>query len=81
MMTEIEKPRITFRTMLAECERELKLRRGVYSRRVEAGQMEQKQADWQIELMAAIADHFRPLAAAEQAEVEAELTRLEPRLF
>jgi hypothetical protein len=80
-MTIEERPTITFRTMLSECERELKMRRGVYSRRVEAGEMSPTAAAWQIQLMEAIADHFRPLAAEEQAVVEAEILKTEPRLF
>ena len=47
-------------------ERELKLRRRVYGRRVEAGQMSALQAERQIAIFEEIAADYRPLAKAER---------------
>lgn len=47
---------------LAVCaRRELKLRRRVYRRLVDNGEMEQAEADREIELMGAIAEYFEDL--------------------
>ena len=51
---------------LSQCaEREVKMRRLVYSRRVENGQMTQKLADREIEMMEHIASVLRELAQKE----------------
>jgi len=52
---------------LAECaEREVKLRKRVYPRRVDEGRMTQALADRQIALMEAIAAHYRYTARKEE---------------
>jgi hypothetical protein len=58
----------TAREKLKAVERELGFRRRVYASRVADGRMKQADADFQIGIMAAIADDYRLLAAAaEQA--------------
>ena len=54
----------TAREKLKAAERELGFRRRVYATRVADGRMKQADADWQIGVMAAIADDYRLLAAA-----------------
>lgn len=57
---------ITAADKLACIERELRYRESVYPRRVAARTMSQQQADWQIELMQAIADDYRAAAEKER---------------
>jgi hypothetical protein len=54
----------TAREKLKAVERELGFRRRVYASRVADGRMKQADADFQIGIMAAIADDYRLLAAA-----------------
>ena len=51
---------------LAEIERELKMRRDVYRRKVEIGHMAPHTAAAQIEIMEAIRDDYERLAAKER---------------
>ncbi len=46
-------------------ERELKYRQRIYERLVERGKMTKRQCDRELELMQAIADDYRKLAAQE----------------
>jgi hypothetical protein len=51
---------------LEALDRELKLRRRVYARRVEAGQMTRKEADYQIDIFEAIRDDYEKEEVAER---------------
>lgn len=57
---------ITERSKLDAVERELKLRRQVYERRVEKRQMTQAWADYQISIFEAIADDYRAKVEGER---------------
>lgn len=51
---------------LACVERELKMRRKVYPRRVEIGWMKEKEADREIEIMQAIVEDYMALTAKDR---------------
>ena len=59
--------KITFRQMLAECNRELSMRAKVYPERVASRRMTQATADRQTNVMVALVEHLTPLADAEKA--------------
>lgn len=64
-----ERPRwrgYTVRDLQACAEREANLRRRVYSNRVLTKRMSKAQADREIDLMAAIGEHFQELAESER---------------
>ena len=50
---------VTVEDMLAECEREIALRRRVYPRWIETGRISQQKADRQIEVLKALVMHLR----------------------
>ena len=56
----------TARDLQACAEREANLRRRVYSNRVLTKRMSKQQADREIDLMAAIGEHFAELAESER---------------
>jgi hypothetical protein len=56
----------TAREKLKAVDRELGFRRRVYATRVAEGRMKQSDADFQIGVMAAIADDYRAIVAAEE---------------
>ncbi|HEU0063235.1 MAG TPA: hypothetical protein VFR19_25380 [Hyphomicrobiaceae bacterium] len=55
--------------LVACAERELKIRLRVYPGRVMAGRMSQREADRQIEMMAAIAGRLREVAEREREQL------------
>lgn len=64
-----ERPRwrgYTARDLQACAEREANMRRRVYSNRVLTKRMSKQQADREIDLMAAIGEHFQELAENER---------------
>jgi hypothetical protein len=64
-----ERPRwrgYTARDLQACAEREANIRRRVYSNRVFTHRMSKKAADHEIDMMAAIAEHFEELAESER---------------
>jgi hypothetical protein len=56
-------------------ERELRYRRHVYGRLVERGKMTREQADRELELMAAIAEDYREVAAEDAPQLFIETRR------
>lgn len=73
--------KVTFVEMSREAKRELAMRRAVYDKRVKRGEMSLAEANQNIRLMQAIADHFAPLAQAEEAAIAQERERQEPRML
>ena len=58
--------KIPLDALIKEAERELRMRRTVYARRVETGAMTQQQADWQIRAQAQIVELLRGMQKEQQ---------------
>ena len=80
-MADAESFEPDYRMMLSEAKREVAMRQHVYEKRVTTGEMSVNDARRKIALMQAIVDHLQPFADAEQAGVDADRDRHEPRLW
>ena len=61
----------TARQKMEEADREVAMRRKVYPKQIARGDLSLERANWQIEIMRAIAQDYHRAAIAEEAEAEA----------